>query len=239
MCSAGHMIIEVVYMKHGGNTDPYNRLYTELNFDRAGLFEAIMDRYCPGTVLYPGCSIHITPSFYFRHVIYVDISETAKEFFQDERNVLSIIDSNKKYKQSPYIRFISSDYTSELPVRENEYDLLLSIYAGGISEACKKYVRRGGIIVSNNHQNDARQALKDPSLRLEAIIRRKGKKYSIDDGAGEDLQKALSDHGIPAKSMKNPGSGFAYVDNECYFVFRRMDSQEKIKIPVDKKTWHE
>jgi len=209
-------------MKHVGITGPYERFYSALSFDRAGLFELIKDKYGCSTVLYPGCSIHITPSFYFQHVVYVDINETAKEFFQDNQNVLSIVNSNKKYKQSAYIQFIHSDYTEKLPVRENNYDLLLSIYAGGITESCKRYVKPGGIIVSNNHRNDAQQAIKDSSIRLEALIRRKGKKYNIENGTGEKMLEALQEHSVPTKNMKNSSSGLKYVDNEYYFVFRKI-----------------
>ena len=208
-------------MKYDGIAGSYNRFYSDLNFDRAGLFELIKDVYSCGTVLYPGCSIHITPSFYFQHVVYVDISETAKEFFQENRNILSIVNSNKKYKQSEYIQFIHNDYTKKLPLRENNYDLLLSIYAGGITKSCMKYIKPGGIIVSNNHQNDAQQALAESSVTLEAIIRRKGKKYHIENGADEKALKALQEHSIPLKSMKNSSSGMEYVDNEHYFVFRK------------------
>jgi hypothetical protein len=209
-------------MKRVGITGSYERFYSALSFDRAGLFELIKDKYGCGTVLYPGCSIHITPSFYFQHVVYVDINETAKEFFQDNQNILSIVNSNKKYKKSAYIQFIHSDYTEKLPVRENNYDLLLSIYAGGITESCKKYIKPGGIIVSNNHRNDAQQALKEPSVRLEALIRRKGKKYNIENGTGEKMLKALQEHSVPTKNMKNSSSGLKYVDNEYYFVFRKI-----------------
>jgi len=177
------IFIWVINVKQVGVKGAYNRYYSALNFERAGVFELIKREYGCDTVLYPGCSIHITPSFYFQHVVYVDISETAREFFQDNQSVLSIVNSNKKYKQSAYIQFIHSDYTKKLPVRENNYDLLLSLYAGCITESCKKYVKPGGIIVSNNHHNDAQQALKDSSVRLEALIRRKGKKYHIQERA--------------------------------------------------------
>ena len=209
-------------MKHVGISGSYNSFYSALDFERAELFESIKDEYGCSTVLYPGCSIHITPSFYFQHVVYVDISETAKEFFQDNQSILSIVNSNKKYKQSAYIQFIHSDYTKELPVRENNYDLLLSIYAGGITESCKKYIKPGGIIVSNNHQNDAQQALKDSSIRLEALIHRKSKKYHIENCTGEKMLEALQEHSMPSKSMKNSSSGLKYVDNEYYYLFRKI-----------------
>lgn len=212
----------MINMKRIGFDDSYNRFYSALNFDRAGLFKLIKDEYNCCTALYPGCSIHITPSFYFQHVIYVDISETAKKFFDDNQNILSIINGNKKYKQSAYIQFIHGDYTKELPLRENNYDLLLSIYAGGITKYCNKYIKPGGIIVSNNHQNDAKEALKDSSLKLEALIRRKGDKYHIENDTGEKILRVLQEHGMPLKNMKKSSNGLNYVDNEYYFVFKKM-----------------
>lgn len=207
---------------HNRINGSYGRFYSGLNFERAGLFEAIKSKYGCGTVLYPGCSIHITPSFYFQHVVYVDISEAAGEFFQDTKNIEAVVNSSKKYKQTAYIRFINGDYTKELPVRENSYDLLISIYAGGITKSCKKYIKQGGIIVSNNHHNDVREALEDPAVRLEALIRRKGKKYRIDESDGDNLLKVLRDHSMPLTNLRSSGGGMEYVDNECYFVLRRI-----------------
>jgi len=192
-----------------------------MNFDRSGLFELIKNKYGCGTVLYPGCSIHLTPSFHFQHVVYVDISEKAKMFFQDTQSIIGIINSNKKYKQSAYIQFIHSDFTKDLPLRENNYDLLIAIYAGGISKYCKKYLKPGGIIVSNNHHNDAQEAIEDSSVTLEALIRRKGKKYQIEEKAGKMLLKTLQEHSMPLKNMRNSSCGMEYVDNECYFVLRK------------------
>lgn len=144
--------------------DSYKRFYVDINFDRAGLFETLKKEYGCNTVLYPGCSIHITPSFYFQHVVYVDISKAAKEFFKDIHNILDYINSNKKYKQSAYVQFIHGDYTEPLPVREENYDLLIALYAGGITQSCKKYVKFGGIILTNNHHRDAEELLKDSSI---------------------------------------------------------------------------
>jgi len=201
--------------------DSYNRFYSAMNFDRAGLFALIKGKYSSDTVLYPGCSVHITPSFYFQHVVYVDMSETAKEYFQNTKNITDIINNNKKYRQSAYIQFIHSDYMKELPIRENNYDLLLAIYAGGITRSCKKYIKPGGIIVSNNHLSDAKEALADSSLTLEALIRRKGKKYQIEEKTGEKLLQMLQDYSMPSNNLRNSRSGMEYVDNENYYVLRK------------------
>jgi len=211
----------VIKVKLTENGNPYNRFYRALDFERLGLFELIKEKYGCETVLYPGCSIHITPSFYFHHVVYVDISEQAKDFFSDEKNISSIVNSNKKYRQKAYIKFLNCDYTKNLPLREESFDLLISVYAGGVTQTCSKYVKRGGIIVSNNHQNDAMHALKDMSLELEALIRRKGRKYHAESAASEDLPKILKERKIPSDNMKKSSTGLIYTDNENYFLFRK------------------
>jgi hypothetical protein len=59
----------------------YKAQYIDLNIERAALFKAIRDQYHCRDVLYPGCSVHITPSLYFPHVVYVDQSDAAAQFF--------------------------------------------------------------------------------------------------------------------------------------------------------------
>jgi len=208
-------------MKRVDSIDSYIRFYTDMNFDRAGLFDLIRSKYGCSTVLYPGCSIHITPSFYFQHVVYVDISEESREFFRDTQNIVNFVNCNKKYKQSAYIEFIDNDYTKQLPVRENNYDLLLAIYAAGIAKACKNYIKPGGIIVSNNHHGDAEEVLEDKTVTLEALIRKKGDKYQVEEATNEKMYKTLKEYSIPLKNMKRSSKGMEYVDKDCYFVLRK------------------
>jgi len=199
----------------------YKRFYEDINFDRAGLFETIKKEYGCITVLYPGCSIHITPSFYFQHVVYVDISETAKEFFNDTQNVVDYINGNKKYKQSAYIQFIHGDYTKQLPVRNENYDLLIALYAGEITKSCKKYVRAGGIILTNNHHNDTEELTKDSSITLDGLVFKRGKKYVIEKEINADLKGLLKKYGNTKKYMKKTNNGLEYSDNQCYFVLKK------------------
>jgi len=208
-------------MNNDRKIDSYKRFYVDLNFDRAGLFETIKKEYGCNTVLYPGSSIHITPSFYFQHVVYVDISKTAKEFFDDIHNILDYINGNKKYKQSAYIQFIQGDYTKPLPLREESYDLLIALYAGEITKSCKKYVKPGGIILTNNHQGDAEELLKDSSISLDSLIYMKGKKYVIEKNINSDFKDIIKRYGNTKKDMKNTTKGLEYVDNQCYFILRK------------------
>jgi hypothetical protein len=198
---------------------PYQSQYTDLHFERAGLFQAILDRYPCQEALYPGCSIHITPSLFFPHVVYIDQSEQAARFFAGEPSVLDYINRHKHYRRPAYIRFIRQDYSKPLPLREGAFDLLLALFAGGISRSCKRYIKRGGLLISNNHQNDAREALDDRDFRLIASIKFRSGYYVVTDQGIDDIK-------IPAQksysnALRNTTGGVEYIEHETYYVFKR------------------
>ena len=191
-----------------------------MQFERSGLFKVIQQNYHCTTVLYPGSSIHITPSFYFPHVVYIDTNEVAQKFFADSDAVLNFVSSHKKYKQSSFVRFINQDFATALTIKENSFDLLIALFAGGISRACKKYLKIGGVLLTNNHHNDASEAARDNEYQLIARLFRKGAAYQICE---------KEDDGIPPKNpaakrayLKRSDSGFIYTDNEDYFLFNKV-----------------
>jgi hypothetical protein len=193
-----------------------------MQFERSDLFKAIKENFHCTTVLYPGSFIHITPSFFFPHVVYVDTNEVAQEFFAEKEDVLSFIKSNKKYKQSSFIRFINQDFTNSLPLKDNTFDLLISLYAGGIFHACQKYLKIGGILLTNNHLDDANEAALNDEYKLIASVIRKNDAYIISEKQpGEDV--------IPLKNpsskktyLKQYNMRLVYTDNEDYFLFKRV-----------------
>ncbi len=121
------------------------------------------------TVLYPGCSVHVTPSCYFQHVVYVDRSDFARDFFSDPDAVLNHVGRCKRYRPRPFIRFLAADYTGPLPLPEASFDLLLSLYAVGVTRACARFVRPGGLLVTNDHAGDAGDALANPEFTLVGV----------------------------------------------------------------------
>ena len=202
----------------------YETHYTNLRFERAGLFKAIRDKYqCKG-VLYPGCSIHITPSLYFPHVIYVDQSEAAAQFFADEKSLSEFVNHNKHYRQSAYLRFIRQDFSQSLPLMEGTFDLLLSLFAGGIAKSCAKYLKSGGLLLTNNHQSDAVEAIYGGKFKLLADIRFKKGSYSISEGLGGTK---LSAQKLNNKYLKQVNDSVQYIENETYYVFERLPEAKK------------
>jgi len=64
------------------NQKLYNQYFVEKSFERKDLFEALQIMYGCRSALYPGSFIHITPSFIFPEVIYVDSDTPAKKFLK-------------------------------------------------------------------------------------------------------------------------------------------------------------
>ena len=65
----------------------YKKYYENIQFERIGLFNCIKNNFKIDNVIYLGSSIHITPSFIFPNVTYVDTSELSSLFFQDIKSV--------------------------------------------------------------------------------------------------------------------------------------------------------
>lgn len=197
----------------------YDSTYKSLQFERTGLFKAIAETYHSREVLYPGCSVHITPSLYFPHVAYVDQSEAAAHFFAEEGSILDFVNRNKHYKGSTYLRFIRQDYSQHLPVREKSFDLLLALFAGGIAKACHTYLKLGGFLLTNNQQGDAWEALQPGNLELKARVIFHKKAYVI----SEDVDKCeITAQKLSHHYLKQADRGISYLERETYYIFQRL-----------------
>lgn len=200
--------------------EPYQKYYVDLQFERAGLFKTLQERYGSIQVLYPGSSIHITPSFFFPHVVYVDQHSLAKTFFADPAPVLTYLNRHKAYRRSTYLRFIAQDFTQPLPLRAGEFDLLLSLFAGGIVAACKQYLRPGGLLVTNNLEQEAKAAVADAEFKLEAVVRFQGSHYAC----GQENLTFSPKSPRAKRYLRSSNHGVTYIETEAYYIFRRVSA---------------
>lgn len=186
----------------------YQEYVVAPGLERTALLEALRAR-CPreATLLYPGSSVHLTPSFFFQHVVYVDRSELSRDFFACTRAVLDVVNARKQYRQQPFIRFIEQDFTTDLPVPEASFDVLLALYAGGISRSCGRYVKPGGLVLTDDHHDDAHDAAKLPGFELHAVVNERRGKVVIEEQHLERYAWADTSRGHRAKAD--------------YYLFRR------------------
>lgn len=191
-------------------TDQYLEMYAQTGFDRAGLFKLISETINPKTVVYPGCSIHITPSLFFRHVVYIDKADHAHQFFSDKAAVDKLISASKNYRAPAYWKFYHLDFLAPLPLLENSYDLLISLFSGNQLDATARYVRKGGWILSASLYSGHDFFKTSKQFRLVHTIRSQSGHYKPITG------KTSAKH----RDSRLLKSG-KFIDNEIYYLYQR------------------
>jgi hypothetical protein len=199
----------------------YRKMYVDMQFERTALFALLKEHHPANSVLYPGCFVHIAPSFVFPNVVYVDRSPEAFHFFADSAAIQEYINRHKIYKRSAYYRFIFQDYTQLLPLREESFDLLLSLFAGNVLLPCKQYLKPGGILLTNHSQGNAAKAAADPDLQLLAAVQYREKNYKLITTNPESILKARFKTG---RYLKETSCGVQYAEEENYFLFEKKRS---------------
>lgn len=189
--------------------DSYNTLYKAMGFERLGLFRLVAETYRCREVLYPGSSIHVTPSFVFPHVVYVDKSAQAKRFFAAHEEVLDFVTRNREYKRKPFIQFLHQDYSETLPLRAESFDLLLSLFAGNVARVCASHLRAGGLLLTHQREEV------DSNFKLTAVIRFQGGKYQFASETDVPVNEAAK------RYLRQSQRGLEYAEEASYFIFKK------------------
>lgn len=205
-------------MTHHPAIARYVNQYVELQFERSGLFRTVAEHWSIRTALYPGSFIHITPSFSIPHVVYVDRHPTAAAFFAEHEAIAAYIAQQKVYNRAVFFRFIEQDYTIPLDLPAASFDLLIALYAPQIIPACLPYLRPGGLLLTNEHHDNLRDALQQPELSLLAQIVYQSHRYQIIPATPEQGRSAKPRRGA---GMRRSNRGLAYREQEPYYIFRK------------------
>ena len=156
----------------------YKQWYIDRDYTQLDLFEFLSHNLNISSAIYPGSYVHISPSFFIPYVCYVDLDKKARTFFSDIPSLENYIhESVTSYKDNTTIRFYSQDYTKPIPEPDNSFDLLISQYAGFISQPCKRYLKQLGYLLVNNSHGDAGIAALDSDYTLVYVINRRNGKY--------------------------------------------------------------
>lgn len=193
--------------------------------DRQRLFSAVGSAISASTVVYPGSYVDVATSFVFDDVTYVDVDRRADQFFGDRDGVDELIREYRTTGLAPAWRFIHADYTSDLPLPADHSDLLVSLYAGFISEHCTKYLRRGGHLLVNSSHGDAAMASIDPAYRLVGVVKSRGGKYTVTDRDLDGYMVPKRPVAITAESLHASGRGVAYTKPAFAYLFQHLDAQ--------------
>jgi hypothetical protein len=198
----------------------YQQYHAAKNDERLELFDIVRAEYGAKSYLYPGCFVHVTVAFVMPNATFVDTDKRAKRFFDDPQT-LSFVEESKRYGEQPKLRFLSRNYTEELPIH-NGFDLLISQYTGFVSESCKRSLRKGGVLLANNSHGDASLASIDKDFRLIAVIQRRGEHFWISTAR-------LDEYFVPAKQVEvtrqllhSTKRGIGYKRSASDYVFEKL-----------------
>jgi hypothetical protein len=153
----------------------------------------------------------------------VDIDRRAERFFGDIDGVRRIVAAQPDAQADPEMVFLAADYTSDLPLRPESFDLLVSLYAGLVSKHCTKYLRIGGSLLVNPSHGDAAMASIDGRYELHGVVHSRSGAYSIssDNLTGYLVPKKQVE--ITAESIEGSGRGVAYTRSAFAYLFRRVE----------------
>ena len=200
--------------------------------DRKRLFTAVSQAITAERVLYPGSFVDIAPSFVWPDVTYVDMDRRARSFFEDVEGVAEIIAKNDPatagrlptdgFSTKPVVSFIPGDYSQDLGLVEGSYDLLVSLYAGFISQHCTHYLRVGGMLLVNPSHGDAAMASIDSRYELRAVVESRPGQYRV---RRDDLDTYLITKKpveITIDLLQQSGRGVAYTKSPFAYMFERV-----------------
>jgi len=190
--------------------------------DRHRLFMAVAAAIDVERVLYPGSYVDLAPSFVWPLVTYVDIDRRAGQFFGDQIGVQELLVEHGVGPNSHSVRFISADYTDLLDLDEGEFDLLISLYAGFVSEACTRHLRVGGTLLVNPSHGDAAMASIDPRYRLHAVVTSRSGNYAVETRDLDSYLVPKRDVEVTKESLHDSGRGIAYTKSPFAYLFERV-----------------
>lgn len=200
----------------------YKKYFVDKGDERLGLFRLLAEKFNIDSGLYPGSFVHITPSLVIPHMVYVDMDKRCEPFFGSDETML-FVNKNKEYERSASYIFYKADFSEGFPEKKDSFDLLISLYAGSISQYCGNYLRRGGILLANNSHGDAPLAYLDTRFEFIGVVKRNGNRFGYSDNALESYfvpkGKKLMDKEAIEKTMKGP----AYAKTAYAYVFRKIN----------------
>ena len=199
----------------------YRKYYVDRDFERLDLFQLLSEKYKIQSALYPGSFVHFTPSLVYPRSVYVDNDKQAKKFFASEAH-LDFISEHKIYQQETSITFHSSSYTHDFGEENESFDLLISQYAGFISQHCKQYLNIGGILLANNSHGDVSMASIDNQFELVAVVNRRGDKHTITEKNLESYLIPKADKIVTREYLEQIQRGIGYKKSAGMYIFKRV-----------------
>lgn len=184
--------------------------------DRARLFATVREAVGGDRALYPGSFVDVAASMAWPWVTYVDVDKRAPSFFDDEDGVREIVGRPEHRWE-----FVHADFTDPLGVEE-AFDVLISLYAGFVSDQCTRYLGVGGHLLVNPSHGDAALASIDDRYRLDGVVIARSGDYRV---RTDHLKEYLvpKDGSVPTRdAILGRGRGIAYTKPAFAYLFERV-----------------
>ena len=201
--------------------DLYKKYFQERKFERLDLFQILADKFNVKQALYPGSFVHVTPSFIFPEVVYVDSDKQAELFFS-KQDIYDFIAQNRVYPQEAKVKFHSADYRKGFDETEGSFDLLISFYAGFIGQFCKQYLKPGGLLLANNSHGDAGIAALDDDYQLKAVFSSRNGKYRLSDTNLDQYFVPKTERKITKDYLEKLQKGIGYQKTAGVYLFQKI-----------------
>jgi hypothetical protein len=201
--------------------DIYRKFFVDKGDERLDLFRMLAERFKIESGLYPGSFVHITPSLVIPLMVYVDTDKRCEAFFAAE-TTRAFVEYNKEYTQPANYRFHKADFTKGFEEQQDSFDLLLSLYAGFISQYCENYLRLGGILVANNSHGDAPLAYLSDRFRLIGVVKRSGNSFNYSDKELDSYFIPKGKRPLAREAIEKSMKGLGYTREAYAYVFRKM-----------------
>lgn len=190
--------------------------------DRPRLFAAVADAVGGERVLYPGSFVDLAPSFVWPAATYNDMDRRAQQFFDDRDGVAEILRMAGVDPNERSIEFAAGDYADDLGLPDASFDVLVSLYAGFISEHCTRYLRVGGVLLVNSSHGDAAMASIDERYRFVGAVLSRSGDYRVVTDRLDRFLVPKRDVEITVDSLHATGRGVAYTTTAFAYLFERV-----------------
>jgi len=188
--------------------------------DRKRLFNAVRDSVGGSEVLNPGSYVDVAASMAFASVTYIDKDSRAAKFFADAGGVREIVRAEGG-SPSAEITFIAGDYRAELGIEDRSFDVLASLYAGFVSEACTDNLRIGGVLLVAPSHGDAAMASIDPRYELSGVVISRSGNYRVRADGLDTYLIPKTEAPITPALLHERGRGIPYTKSPFAYLFTR------------------
>ena len=149
-------------------------------------------------------------------------TSSARRFFDDHDGLNELLVEHGADPDLHSVQFVAADYTDDLALPIAAFDLLISLYAGFVSEHCTKHLRVGGYLLANPSHGDVAMASIDPRYRFWGVVVSRSGRYAVQTENLETYLIPKREVEITVERLHDIGRGVAYTKSPFAYLFQRV-----------------